>query len=103
MRNKAKAKLLDISRATIGQTLVYKGQKYRIAAELPYTRADGVEIEMLEVHSHCAKCGEPFSFFRSRSRPAFYPTRRCKEHVLLTRRVHSVAAPKPQHAKNVFS
>ena len=68
-------------------TRTYKGQHYWSGTLKPHTRRDGTAMTLLEWKSHCAECGEPFSFWRPARRAKFDPNRRCDEHRRPGRRV----------------
>ena len=57
----------------------YQGQPYWSGISKPHTRKDGGATTLVEWKSHCAECGEPFSFWRP-VKKAFEPNRRCQEH-----------------------
>ena len=42
----------------------YQGQPYWSGISKPHTRKDGGATTLVEWKSHCAECGEPFSFWR---------------------------------------
>ena len=71
----------------VGDTIVYKGQRYHCMDSREHTRLDGEKTILVTFHSWCADCGKGFEFERSKYYTKFYPNRRCPRHKAPLRRV----------------
>lgn len=58
----------------------HRGQRYDLAGIEPHTRKDGSDTLLAVWASHCAKCGEPFTFRAPLRAGQFQPNRRCAAH-----------------------
>jgi len=66
-------------RFTVGMTVNWQGQTFKLVAINPYQRQDGRETIVLVWQSNCAVCGCPFETITPQ-RKFKYPTRRCAAH-----------------------
>jgi hypothetical protein len=56
----------------------YRGQSYKLAVTVPYTRKDGSETRLHQWVSNCADCGRPFVVSTPAASKKFVPNRRCQ-------------------------
>lgn len=59
---------------------LHKGQTYEAVLAEPYICRDGRETHLIVWQSHCATCGEPFTFKTAIYATRFEPNRRCQKH-----------------------
>jgi hypothetical protein len=65
----------------MAESFKHKGQVYRRADVVPYTRKDGSTSTLQVWSSDCAECGARFEFkTTTRRRSLQYPRRRCDRH-----------------------
>ena len=86
-------------RGLIGTLKIYQDQRYLAVAVRPYLRKDGTTSAIVTWQSHCAQCGQAFTFDLGASVTKFYPNRRCQKHKRPSQRVRTHArrrrCPKP--------
>ena len=59
---------------------IFQGQAYRVIGKKAYVRQDESRTRLICWQSHCAQCGEAFTFWTPAQAKKFSPNRRCEAH-----------------------